>query len=128
MNLFPIAQTIEEAGLGVMADTIFINMIPVDCQEGILVRNKLSGTQIDYELPGYYKTRFQVIVRTRTVPAGEEVMSQIFDALTLCEASVYEMYVRYCRPVTMPITFPLSKGNLLEIAADFEIVFIQNAV
>lgn len=128
MNLLPIAQTLEEAGVGVMAETIFINMIPIDCQEGVLLRNKLSGTYIDYELPGYYKTRFQVIVRTKSVPVGEERMAQVFDALTLCEAQVTDMYIRYLRPVTMPITFPLSKGNLLEISADFEIVFMQNGI
>lgn len=125
MNLFPIAEKLEADGVGVMADTIFINMIPAECTQGVLLRNPLQGTAINYELPGYYKTKFHVIVRAATYPAGEALIQQVFDSLTLDEVQVGSMFFHYMRPATKPVVFPLSKGNLLEFAADFDVVFVE---
>lgn len=125
MNLYPIAERLQEFGLGTMAESIFINMIPVECTQGILLRNPLQGTQIDYELPGYFKTRFQLIVRHATYAGGEELINQALDALTANEIQIGPMYVKFVRPTTKPVVFPLSKGNLLEFATYFEIVFFE---
>lgn len=123
MNLMPIAQALENAGLGMMGQTIFINMIPIECPQGILLRSPLSGTKIDYELPGYYRTKFQLIVRAGSYAAGEALAASVFAALTIKETQLGTMYVRYMRPMTKPAVFPLSKGNLLEFAAYFDVVF-----
>lgn len=124
MDLLPLADTLETAGLGIKAETIFVNMIPVECPQGILLRNKLTGTPINYELPGYYKSRFQLIVRSGSYLDGKALYDQAATALTLNEVQVGAMYVKFSRPLTMPVTFPLSNGNLIEHAADFEIVFL----
>jgi len=123
MNLSPIADLLNDASLGVSGKSIFINMIPSECPNGILLRNKLQGTKIDYELPGYFKTSFQLIVRAQSYSDGEKMMLDAFAALTLSEVQVGSMYVRYVRPITQPVVFPLSKGNLLEFAADFDAVY-----
>jgi hypothetical protein len=123
MNLYPIAEYLQDAGLGTLAESIFINMIPVESPSGILLRNRLQGTVIDHELPGFYKTRFQVIVRATSYPAGEELIGQVLAALSISETQVGSMHIRYMRPVTLPVVFPLSKGNLLEFAADFDVAF-----
>lgn len=123
MNLLPIAQYIEDAGFGVQGENIFINMIPAERPVCIMVRNKLQGTLIDYELPGFYKTRFQLIVRAGDYVTGDKLISEVCDALTLTERQIGDMFVRYMRPVTMPVVFPLSKGNLLEFTNDFDIAF-----
>lgn len=125
MNLMPMAQKLEDDGFGVMGTSIFINMIPIECPEGILLRNKLSGTAVDYELPGYYKTTFQLIVRTQDYAAGDALIEGVIDALTLSNKALGTMSFIYMRPITMPVVFPLSKGNLLEFAADFAVAFTQ---
>jgi hypothetical protein len=125
MNLFPIAEKLEADGVGVMAETIFINMIPAEAPTGVLLRNPLQGTEIDYELPGFYKTQFKVIVRATTYPDGEALIQAVFDSLTMLDKQVGTMFVKYMRPKTKPVVFPLSKGNLLEFSADFVTCFTE---
>lgn len=125
MNLTPIADRLEEFGVGTKAKDIFINTIPAEAPVGVLLRNKLQGTKINHELPGYYKAPFQVIVRCKSYLEGEALMSSVFSALTLQETQLGPMYVRRMLPLTLPVTFPISKGNLIELAADFEAVFNQ---
>lgn len=125
MNLLPIAEKLEVDGVGVMAETIFINMIPAEAPTGVLLRNPLQGTQIDYELPGFYKTEFKVIARATTYPDGDALIQAVFNSLTLANTQVGSMFVKYLRPKTKPVVFPLSKGNLLEFSADFSICFTE---
>lgn len=125
MNLLPLAEKLEADGVGVMADTIFINMIPVEAPTGVLLRNPLQGTLIDYELPGFYKTTFKVICRAPNYAEGEALIQAVFDSLTVIEAQVGPMYVKHMWPRTKPVVFPLSKGNLLELSADFDVCFCE---
>lgn len=125
MNLFPIAEKLEADGVGIMAETIFINMIPAEAPTGVLLRNPLQGTQIDYELPGYYKTEFKVIARATTYQEGEALIQAAFDSLTLAEAQVGTMFIKHMRPKAKPVVFPLSTGNLLEFSADFAVCFTE---
>lgn len=125
MNLLPLAEKLEADGVGVMAETIFINMIPAEAPTGVLLRNPLQGTKIDYELPGYYKTEFKVIARAASYPDGEALIQAVFDSLTMAEATVGSMFVKFMRPKTKPVVFPLSKGNLLEFSADFTVCFTE---
>lgn len=125
MDLTPVADRLEETGVGTKGKDVFINMIPSEAPVGVLLRNKLQGTKIDHELPGYYKAPFQVIVRCKTYLDGEALMSAVYSALTLQETQLGPMYVRRMLPLTLPVTFPISKGNLIELAADFEVVFNQ---
>lgn len=125
MNLLPLAEKLEADGVGVMANTIFINMIPVEAPTGVLLRNPLQGTLIDYELPGFYKTTFKVICRAPNYAEGEALIQAVFDSLTVIEAQVGPMYVKHMRPRTKPVVFPLSKGNLLEFSADFDVCFCE---
>jgi hypothetical protein len=126
MNLLPLAQRLEDAGIGIQGESVFINSIPAECPQGVLLRNKLQGTLIDHELPGYYKTSFQLIVRSTSYVGGEELIGQVFDALTVERpAQIGPMLFKFMRPKSLPAVFPLSKGNLLEFAADFEVAFTQ---
>ena len=124
MNLLPIAQYLEDNHLGIQAKTIFINQIPVECPNGILLRNKLQGTPVNYELPGYYKTTFQLVVRSNDYTLGNQSVNDVVAALTLQEVNIDTMHIKFMRPKTLPVVFPISKGNLLEFALDMEIVFI----
>lgn len=125
MNLLPLAQKMETDGLGVLGETIFINMIPAECHRGILLRNPLRGTAINYELPGYYKAKFQLIARAQDYTQGDTLINAAFVSLTLSNVTLGPMALQFMRPITKPVVFPLSKGNLLEFAADFETVFTE---
>jgi hypothetical protein len=125
MNLLPLAQKLEDVGLGIQSETIFINMIPVECPQGILLKNSVQGTKINYYLPGYFKSQFKLIVRSSSYTNGETLASAVAAALTINETQLGSMYFKYIRPATKPVAFPLSNGNLIEFAVDFDVVFCE---
>ena len=125
MNLLPLATELQTKKIGTMGKTIFINMLPIDVPVGVLLRNSLNGTEIDYELPGYFRTEFQVIVRASSYPAGEALMEKVFNTLTFNDRQLGNMHFNYMRPHTEPAVFPLSDGNLLEFSARFDVSFYK---
>jgi hypothetical protein len=125
VNLMPLAERLQAMGFGAMGDLVFINMIPVDAPTGVLLRNHLSGTPIDYELPGYYRTGFRLIARSKTYQEGESLIERAIEALTVQDKHIADMRVVYLRPSTEPVVYPLSIGNLLEFSADMDIVFTR---
>ena len=84
MNLVPIAQLIEDAGLAKSGTDLFLHSFPAEIETGVLVRSPLGGTKVDYELPEYRKTSFQIIVRTHTQKylSGDAIARGIFKELT----------------------------------------------
>ncbi len=127
MKLMPLANVLETAGLGVKGDTLFLDMLPATAEHGILLRNPLNGTKINYELPGFFKTEFQVIVRTPAseYDAGEALIEAVVTALSLDDQQVEDHAFNYCRARTEPVAFPLSKGNLLEFNVMFDCCFVR---
>jgi hypothetical protein len=124
MNLLPLVSHIEAANLGTRAKTIFVNQMPIECTSGILLRGMLAGTKVDHELPGYYKTKFQLVVRANGYDTGNALANSVVSALTVNNTQIGEMFFKYMRPCTMPVVFPISKGNLLEFAVEFDVAFV----
>jgi hypothetical protein len=127
MNLMPLANLLQDRGLGTQGTDLFVHMMPAEAEKAVLLRTPLTGTAINYELPGFFKTEFQLIVR---VPAasfdtGEELTRDIMSALTMMETQVENHFFNYCRPRTEPTPFPLSKGNLIEFNLMFDCCFVK---
>jgi hypothetical protein len=123
MNLLPLADRLAAQSVGTEGESIFVNMMPVECDLGVLLRNRLSGTVINYEIPGYYKAQFQMIVRAGNYADGEALMAQATAALTVVETAIGNYFFNYCRPKTMPVAFPLSQGDNLEFSVYMECNF-----
>ncbi|MEB0029214.1 minor capsid protein [Undibacterium sp. RTI2.1] len=126
MNLRPLANILAANSLGVLGTSMFFNMLPAEAEEAILLRNPLSGTKIDYELKGYFKTEFQLIVRSHSYANGEVLIKKVIDALTLENTQVEDHNFNYSRPRTEAVAFPLSRGNLLEFNVMFDVCFVRS--
>ncbi|MPQ56301.1 minor capsid protein [Duganella sp. FT27W] len=128
MNLLPLAAILSSAKLGIEGETLFVDMMPADAGNAVLLRNPLTGTKINHELPGYFKTEFQVIVRATLGGYGEglALMEQVVEAFTMEETAVANMHFNYCRPRTTPVVFPLSEGNILEFNVMFDCCFVRS--
>jgi hypothetical protein len=125
MNLMPLADRLQASGLGTQGKNIFLNMMPSEAESAILLRNPLSGTKINYELPAYFRTQFQLIVRGSNYVAALAVMNQAIAALTMTNFQLETLYFNYSRPHADPVSFPLSKGNLIEFNVMFDVNFID---
>lgn len=125
MNLMPLVTELQARKVGTMGKTLFINMLPVGTPSGVMLRNSLSGTEIDYELPDYFRTDFQMIVRAGSYPSGEALIEKATKALTFNDKQLGNLHFNYSRPRTEPVVFPLSEGNLLEFSVYFDVSFYK---
>jgi hypothetical protein len=123
MDLMPIANKLEFEGLGVQGKTLFINFMPMEAKTAIMLRTPLSGVEIDHELPGYFKTHFIVVARAPEYVAALDLMKSVMTALTLYDEDVDTINVKYMRPATLPVSFPVSDGNFYEVQVRFDTAF-----
>ena len=124
MILESIADYLEEKRYGREGEGLFIWHMPDDIKEGILLIDSIVGTRINHELTGYRKGKFQVIIRTQDYTEGYELISRISDSLTILDADMKTVIVKYIRPRTDPIVFPISKGDNLEMTVVFDTAYI----
>lgn len=123
---------LEKAGLGRAGETIFLDEMPADCKRGILIKTPLSGIRFDHYLPGYFKTRIQVIVRARTRADGNDYAQQVLKALWTQEVKDYTdpatgdfaMRTLQVLPDTQPISFPRSDGSGVEWSINFAFAYV----
>lgn len=125
----PLVNLLQDAGLGTQGADLFVHMMPAEAKQAVLLRTPLSGTPIDYNLPGFFKTQFQMIVRVpaASYDSGEQLAQNVIAALTMNEVQVENLFFNYSRPRTEPVPFPLSKGNLIEFNVMFDCCFVKGA-
>lgn len=120
-----LAQLLENAGLGVQGESIFVHMMPSTVGQGVLLLGPLSGTPIDHELPNYRKTHFQAIVRHKSYSSGKALAEAVSNALTLINTTLPGYNVKFILPRHEPVVFPVSEGDFLEISVNFEAVYVN---
>jgi hypothetical protein len=123
MNLLPLIDRIRLANQGVVGKSLFLQMLPAECSQGVLLRTPLTGTKINHELPGYFRGEFQLIVRQSGY--DETLIKAIIETLTFERAWASTQFFMFCRPRTLPVAYPLSKGNLVEHSVMFDCVFSE---
>ena len=124
MNLEMIAERLQDEGVGRMGQTIFINHMPVEALVGVLLRPPYIGTPIDYELPGYRKTKFNAAVRGRNYSEARTLVQKVMDALTFGDIELSGLEIRHVRPLTEPVSFPVSDGGMVEFLVIFEATYV----
>lgn len=120
MKLIDMALHLQTLGVGTAGKTIFVNTLPADAKKAVLLRNSLDGTVIDYELRGYVKTSFQVIVRSANYADGELLIAKAVNALHVSNTQIGDVMFNFIRPSTEPISFPISEGNLVEMMVEMD--------
>lgn len=124
MNAMPLIERLQTAGIGIPGTSLFLNMMPTECELGVLLKPPLTGTKINYELPGYFKTGLQVVARSHDYAQGLDLVKRAVAALLIkTEEQVGPMLIRYLRPRHQPVAFPLSEGNFIEFNVQMEICY-----
>jgi hypothetical protein len=125
MNLVPLALRLARMRLARQGVDLFVQMMPLDAPSGVLLRCPPPGTKINNELPGFYRGDFQVIVRGESYDDTEARMVNVVAALTLNQVDEGPQHFNFCRPTTQPVSFPLSRGNLVETSVQFEACWVE---
>jgi hypothetical protein len=124
--LLDIANYLEAQGQGYTTGRnkdIFIFSMPEQVEKALLLKDHPLGTDYDHELPGYFDTEFQVIVRAKEHAEGEEKAEAVSAALTTLNQTIGELNVNYIRPRHLPMVFPVSEGDYLEWLLTFDANF-----
>lgn len=103
---------------------IFVNHMPASVKKGILVRVDYQGIPVDHELPGYFKTSFQVIVRNPDYVEGQTLADKVCVILNKERAVVGSMQLHYIYPAERPFVFPASEGDYLEFSTVFDACYL----
>lgn len=124
MRLDLLAKVLEDAGLGQRGTDIFVHRMPADVQKGILLRLPLDGVPRDAELPGYFKTEFQAIVRDIEQGAGDDKAARVKTALEMYRRRFEEggellMQVNHIYLEQLPIVYMRSEAQGIEWSLNF---------
>jgi hypothetical protein len=122
-----LANLLEAKELGVKGDNLFVDILPAEIEQAILLRNPSSGTLINHELPGFFKTEFQLIVRVPagSHDAGDELINNVVKALSMEFVQIENHFYQYCRPRNEPVVSALPPGSLLELNVTFACCFVK---
>jgi len=89
-------------------------------QEGVALLADLSGVPVEYELPGYEKAQFQVIVRAKDFRRGDDLARRVMRILAIENVNISAaVKVNYVRPRHQPLPFQKSKGGFHEFSINF---------
>ena len=131
MRLDLLAALIEQQGLGTRGVDIFIHRMDAEISKGILLKLPIAGIDTDYDLPGYYKTDFQVIIRAQRQEDGDDLAKQLNKLLTMygrdftnTDAS-FAMQVKQMYPAKLPIVYPRSDGHGIEWSLNIHAAYVM---
>jgi len=127
MFLKAIAEYAQSVGAGTIGQDLFAYNMPETPNIGILLRQPLVGAEIDYELPGYRKSKFQVVVRCKAtqIEQGRATIDDFVAKITLMQETALTGYtIKFMRPRHDPIVYPISEGANLEFSVNFDVVYV----
>lgn len=119
------AQILQEKGLGVPGESLFIFHAPDEIGRCLLVLNSLDGIERDDELPGYKKADFKVIVRNPDYHSAMTIAKQVMSALDLHRLTVNGIFVQRMRASHDPIPFPIPDSDVIEVSVNMRAAFVE---
>lgn len=122
-NLIAAATLIEQAGLAVQGVSLFINTLPADCTQGVMLRNPLTGIEIDEGHKGFFSAEFQVIVRDPRPETGYARALAIADVLKIAAQVVGDVTVSWMTPCHLPVQYARGDADDIETAFDVRVGF-----
>ena len=142
MNLDVIAKILVDAGVGQLGQTagnnatpIFKNRMPATCTNGMVIRTPLEGIRVDNYLPGYFRTKFQIIVRSGVQAQGDAISKAVMAALKNERRMTYTdqndaflMQINYLVVDQLPIVYTRDDSGLNEWSLNFRISYCMDPV
>ena len=130
MKLELLAQYLDDEDVARQGRDLFVHFMPEEVTEGVMLKARFQPTERMIDLPDYYKTGFQVIIRASNYIDGNAMADRVSSVLTLGQITMgdedeYQQLFRYIRPLHQPIVYPLSRADLLEFSVNFETVFVE---
>lgn len=121
MRLEPIMKFIEDNTSLKQGKDLFLHSMPPTVREGVLIVTENAGNQVDHEIKGVFKGRYQVITRGMDYGRATDRAYELFELLNLLEQDLTDYVVTYSRPRHTPNPIGgRSKGDLIEMSINFD--------
>jgi len=111
-----VAALLETEGKGTLGTDIFIGTLPADVNRGIMLKDPLLGHAVNEELPDWYQTNFQIIIRDPDEQVGSERAEAIFEILFQNHVETTDLTVVKMFPRTKPIMYPRNDADQVEFS------------
>lgn len=130
MNLDCISQLLINGGAATaLGVDLFQFHMPEDCEQGILLKLPIQGIPINHYIPGFFKARFQAIVRSPTHTFGDPLALLVSKLLTVSNVffpgSSPAFIIKQMFPTTLPVVYPRSAGNIYEWSINLECCYLM---
>lgn len=128
MNLQPIADALKASNLGVEGKTIFINEMPLECKQGILLLESGFGAPIDPYLPDYIRGGFRVATRSVDFLTGQSLAKQVQALCTMSRETLMPggtMLIKVMNPLHEPYPRQRSVGGYWEFSMEVSITYVN---
>lgn len=124
MKFEPLAELLQDNISKLkMGKTLFINQMPVEVIDGVLLKDSFSGTSIDGYIDGMRRGRFSVAVRGKNYSKTKELAEQVQDILSISGVTLPGMEVKQIRALNEPVPYMNSVGNLVEFSMNFSAIY-----
>ena len=101
--------------------SLFINQAPLDGTFCGLFRDGPGGFEINGYIPTERKGFFVLAVRGKTEAEITNAVKLAMSALTINNQLSGNILIKICRPISEPVSYRLSVGNIKEISVNFSI-------
>lgn len=127
LKLEAVAEILENQGVAIFGDDLYIYAMPEQMQSGILLLDDTdTPTEVDEYIPKLRKSNFRAIVRGDGYKSAMEKAYLVRDALNVYErqASNGLKFLRL-KPTYDPIAYPTSMGDVVEVSVNLWTAYIE---
>ena len=119
-----IANYLEQTGVSAIGQDLFIYYSPPEANNCTILFPSADPPVIDPDTPGYFKGKFQTIVRNTRHDLGMDQCIILSNTLTLIDTDLDDIYVKMCRPMYQPRVFRRAESGFIEFSVTYDIRFI----
>lgn len=127
IKLQAVREILEEEGIAIFGDDLYIYAMPEGMQNGILLTDDTdSPTEVDEYIPKLKKSDFRAIVRGSDYETAMALASRVSQALNKYnyEASNGLRFLRL-KPTYDPIAYPVSESDVIEVSVNLWTAYIE---
>lgn len=125
MFLHAIAKKLENDGIALIGDSLFVYSAPAEKQNYILLMLNGDGVAFDPQTPGYYNTKYQVIIRYVNYEDGLALAQTVKEALHFYNQKYVDIVFKHSIPRDEPRPFRRNDAGIIEISNNFLASFVK---
>lgn len=119
--LMLLANYLEDNGIGKAGTDIFVNEMPLRCNQGVLLYTTGEGLLRHTEIANYYRGPIMVVTRAARAQAGCELSHKISRLMDFQGLKLGAITILVSKPEALPQSFGTNDGGYTEWLLPIEV-------